>query len=135
MAAVIDTSVWVDLFHPKTPIAIREIARRAVEREDAMMCEPVRLEFLRGVPDQHLDAVTKFLDTVPLLGTPPSLWSTALDLARSCYREGRPVSGMDTLIAAVCSHHRTELVTFDQGFEPLARLGGFPLVLLKRDVA
>jgi predicted nucleic acid-binding protein len=39
---------------------------------------------------------------------------------------------MDTLIAAVCAHYRDELVTFDQGFEPLARIAGFPLTVATR---
>lgn len=132
MAAVIDTSVWVDLFHPRTPPAAREAARLAVERDDAALCAPVRLEFLRGVPAAHYAAVERFLGTVPTLAAPPELWTEALHLARACYRGGHPVASMDTLIAAVCAHYRAELVTFDQGFEPLARLGRFPLVVLDR---
>jgi predicted nucleic acid-binding protein len=133
MAAVIDTSVWVDLFHPKTPPSVRELARLAVERDDAALCEPVRLEFLRGVPDAHYAAARRFLETVPLLATPPTLWTDALKLARESFRRGHPASGMDTLIAAVCAHHRAELVTFDRGFESLAGVAGFPLVLLTRN--
>ena len=132
MAAVIDTSIWVDLFHPKTPPGARTAARLAVEREDAVLCEPVCLEFLRGVPASHYSAVRDFLESVPILPTPPVLWAEALRLARDCYRGGHPVSSMDTLIAGVCVLHRAELVTFDQGFEPLAKIGGFRLVVLER---
>jgi predicted nucleic acid-binding protein len=135
VAAVIDTSVWVDLFHPKTPAAVREAACAAVGREDAALCEPVRLELLRGVPDAQLPAVERLLSTVPLLPTPATVWADALSLARRCYREGAPVSSMDTLIAAICTRHQAELVTFDQGFAVLARLARFRLTVLARPSA
>jgi predicted nucleic acid-binding protein len=133
MAAVIDTSVWVDLFHPKTPAPAREAARLAVERDDAALCEPVWLELLRGVPDANYSGVLRFLDTVPMLPTPPTLWADALKLARACFREGHPVSSMDTMIVSICSLHQAELVSFDQGFEPLTRIARVRLVLLTRN--
>jgi predicted nucleic acid-binding protein len=133
VAAVIDTSIWVDLFHPKTSSNAREAARLAVEREDAALCEPVRLELLRGVPDAQYAAVQRFLATFPVLPTPPALWEDALHLARMCYRAGQPVSSMDTLIAGVCLFHQAALVTFDSGFQPLAAAGKFPLILLSRE--
>ena len=111
---------------------MRETARIAVERDDAMLCEPVRLEFLRGVPNAHYAAVERFLTTVPLLSTPATLWADALRFARDCHRKGHPVSSMDTVIVAICVHHGAELITFDRGFEPLAKIGQFRLTVLPR---
>ena len=133
MAAVIDTSIWVDLFHPKTASPVRNLARDAVNREEAVLCEPVKLELLRGVPDAHYKDVIRYLDTLPVLPSPASLWTDALALARRCFRSGYPVSSMDTLIAATCAAHRAELLTFDRDFVPLGELGGFKVTVLERD--
>lgn len=120
MEALIDTCVWVDFFRPKTPAWIRAMASAAINRPDAVICEPVRLELLRGVPAGSESRPARFLATLPLLPTPRELWSEALRHAQACTKGGLTPSTIDLLIATVAVHHRACLVTFDEDFVRMA---------------
>jgi predicted nucleic acid-binding protein len=132
METLIDTSVWIDFFHPKTPLPVRETARQLIIRSDAVICEPVWAEIFHGMPDRHADRVQRHLATVPMLPTPSNLWREVVPVVRTCIRKGNPVGTLDALIAVIALAHGARIVSFDHGFLPLQKHCGVALELLPR---
>jgi predicted nucleic acid-binding protein len=129
---VIDTCVWVAQLRGGTPDAIRKIADAAVNRADALLCEPVRFELLNGVSRRERPLLLRRLETMPLLPTPLPLWTGAEDLAGKASDAGLRVPSIDLLIAALCIHHDVALTTFDVHFAALAKLSRIRVNLLVR---
>lgn len=132
MGALIDTSVWVDCLHPRTPRRARVVARREVARADAATCEPVMFELLRACPRKQRALLEAHLATLPVLPTPASLWRDASELGRRCHEKGWNISSIDLLIAAVGLHHDVELVSFDNQYAFIAKISPLKLNLLAR---
>jgi hypothetical protein len=59
------------------------------------------------------------LEKVP---TPPAVWDSASDLARTCRRAGVSVPATDILIAACAEHHDLEILHRDAHFDHIARV-------------
>lgn len=132
MATLIDTSVWIDAFHSSTPTAIKVVATAAINRPDALLCEPVHLEFFRGIPDRDLARAQRFLATVPMLHTPASLWREALTMLRSCAKKGATINTLDALIAVIALKHDATVATFDEDFLMLQKYCGVAVEFLSR---
>lgn len=132
MAALIDTSVWIDAFHPKSPDEVKGLAAAAIDRADAVLCEPVYLEFFRGVPDSETKRAQGFLSTLPMLPTPPTLWRDALPLLRTCAKKGSTINILDALIAVIALKHAATVVTFDRDFLSLQQHCGVSVEFLQR---
>ncbi len=132
MGALIDTSVWIDAFHPNSPGAVKGLASDAIDRADAVLCEPVDLEFFRGIRDSETKRARGFLSTMPMLPTPASLWRDALPLLRTCAKEGFTINILDALIAVIALKHAATVVTFDRDFLSLQKHCGVSVELLQR---
>jgi predicted nucleic acid-binding protein len=133
MGTLIDTSVWIDAFHPKTPREIKEMAGMAINHPGAVLCEPVYVEFFRGIPDREMDKMQGYIATIPMLLTPVSLWKEAIPLLRSCMKNGTPVNILDTLIAIIALKNEVTVVTFDTDFLTLQKHCGVEVELLSRE--
>ena len=132
MGALIDTSVWIDAFHSKTPVTVKAIATQAIDRPDVVLCEPVYVEFFRGVARRDMKRVGDYLHTVPMLHTPASLWRDALPLLRMCWEKGDCVNTLDALIAVIALKNNATVVTFDQDFALLQKHCDVAVQLLVR---
>lgn len=120
MAALIDTSVWVDLFRPKAPRAVKRRAQHIVDALDACLCEPIVFEITRSAPPDQRERISRYFATFPLLETPRDLWPAATRLGQRCCATGFSPRPLDLLIAQVCVHYDAELVTFDSDFSRIA---------------
>ena len=132
MAVLIDSSVWVDYFRPKTPIPVRKQAAAIIDSAEIFLCEPVQFEILRSAPSAGRDLITRTFATVPLLPTPFDLWSRATELGRKCGSRGYQITAMDILIAQIALSFHLELVTFDTEFAHIAQVSPLKVNLLKR---
>jgi hypothetical protein len=132
MESLIDTSVWIDFFHPKTPATVRELARQCISRQDAVICEPVFAELFHGMPDRYADRVARYLATVPMLPTPASLWREVVPVIRACTRKGSPIGTVDAIIAVIALQNRARIVTFDHDFLTLHQYCGVDVEILTR---
>ncbi len=132
MGQVIDTCVWIDHLRKRTPEATRRMADAAVNAADALMCEPVRFELLAGASRKERPLLLRRLETMPLLHTPPRLWSEASKLAADACDAGLRVPSVDLLIATLCIHHGVALTTFDAHFAELGKLSKLRVNLLVR---
>jgi predicted nucleic acid-binding protein len=129
---VIDSCVWIDHLRERTPDATRLIADTALHAEDALLCEQVRFELLCGASRRERPLLLRRLETMPMLQTPPQLWSDAANLATKACDAGVRVPSVDLLIAALCIRHDVALTTFDAHFTEVAALSGLRVNLLIR---
>ena len=132
MATVIDSSLWVDFFRARTPLAIKERVAFVVEQRDAALCDPIRFEILRAARRDERDRVETTFATFPLLSTPSDLWEKAVGLGQKCVDAGIRPRSLDLLIATVCLRHDSELVTFDADFAEMAKVCPLNVRLLTR---
>jgi predicted nucleic acid-binding protein len=132
MACLIDTCVWIDHLRPGTPEGIRRVTHEVVNRHDAVVCEPVWFELLRHCPKAERAGIEKRLITFPLLSTPADLWRKATIFGQQCRDAGVQTGVTDLILATLCRHHETVLVTFDRHFLLLAGVIGLDTELLQR---
>lgn len=132
METVIETSMWVDFFRPKTPAAVKVQIRPWVLRHDIALCEPVVCELLRSAAVRERVLIQRHFATIPILRTPATLWAEATRLGQNCCDAGVMVGALDLLIAAVCLHHGASLVTFDEDFSAIAKLSRLQANILAR---
>ena len=125
--------MWVDFFRPKTPLAIKVQIRPWVMRHDVALCEPVVCELLRSAAVRERLLIQRHFSTIPMLTTPPTLWTEATRLGQDCYDAGLNVAALDLLIATVCVHHGAKLVTFDEHFSRIAKLSKLDASILARE--
>jgi predicted nucleic acid-binding protein len=132
MAALIDTSLWIDLTRSRSPRPLKALIAPHVNDPEACLCEPIAFEVLRYATDAEVRQLTRYFETLPLLSSPDNLWSQGAELGRACRRKGVTVGSLDLLIAIVALHHAAELVTFDAGFQEIGGVSGLRVKLQHR---
>ncbi len=130
MEHLIDSCVWIDHLRPATPASIREIAHEAVNRPEAVICEPIWFELLRLCSKAARKGIEARLSTLPMLETPAELWRDATAFGQRCKDAGIHAGFSDLLIGTICLYHGATLVTFDRQFCALAKIIGFETELL-----
>lgn len=132
MVTVVDSSLWVDYFRARTPAAVKRQIDPIVRAPDIALCEPIVFELLRAAPPSQAHVIERYFSTIPLLPTPPTLWSDARALGRRCGAAGFLPRALDLLIAQACIFHQATFVSFDAHFQPIAAAGPLKLGLLAR---
>jgi len=132
MARLLDANLWIDLTRARSSRTLKKFISPFILDSQACLAEPVVFEVLRNATDPEALQLTHHFQTLPLLASPPDLWSTGVELGRACRRIGLTPGSIDLLIAAVAIHHRAELVTFDVDFESIAGVSDLKVKLLKR---
>lgn len=130
--ALIDTSLWVDFTRSKSPDALKQFIAPYILHPDAHLAEPVTFEILRHATPREARQLTLQFQTLPVLGTPATLWSDATRLGQACRRIGETLNSLDLLVSAVALHHDADLVTFDTDFQAVARISKLRVRLLAR---
>ena len=101
-------------------------------QRDAVICEPIRFELLRGASKETRDTIKEYLTTVPVIGTPEDLWRAATSLGEKCTERGLSMAGIDVLIAQIAIHHGVDIVTFDGGFSLIAKVSNLRVRVIDR---
>jgi hypothetical protein len=132
MGTLIDSTLWVDYFRPRTPLRVKQLIVPFVDAMDAALCEPVRFEILSAAFRRERRQIEDTFLTLPLLPSPPNLWEAATLLGQQCIDRGAQPRSLDLLIAVICLHHDAELVTFDAHFSQIAKVCPLKVHLLRR---
>lgn len=132
MATIIDSSLWVDHFRPRTPLAVRQQILPWIDGPGGALCNPIRFEILGFAPRNERAHIAALFETYPVLADPAGLWRGAMELGQKCRDAGCQVHAMDLLIAHVCLAHEAELVTFDRHFIEIAKVCPLRLRYLSR---
>ena len=133
MAAVVDSSIWVDFLRTGSSVVLRRQTKTILIGHDRFVCEPVAFELLRAVPKRNRARTEALMATVPALPTPSELWSAARVLGQKCVDNGFLPPAIDLLIAQVCLHHDVPLITFDAHFQRIAEVSPLKLDLVRRE--
>jgi predicted nucleic acid-binding protein len=132
MPTLIDTSLWVDFTRTRSPRTLKRFIAPFILDPDAHLAEPITFEILRHATAAEAKQLTQQFQTLPLLATPPLLWTLAAELGQACRRKNITVNSLDLLIATVALHHGAEVVTFDDDFQKIAGVSNLQVKILKR---
>ena len=133
MAALVDSSIWVDFLQTGSSLVLRRQTKTILIGDDRFNCEPVAFELLRAVPKRDRARTEALMATVPVLPTPSELWSAARVLGQKCVDNGFLPPAIDLLIAQVCLHHDVPLITFDAHFQQIAEASPLKVDLVRRE--
>jgi predicted nucleic acid-binding protein len=132
MPTLIDTSLWVDFTRTRSPRMIKRFIAPFILDPDAYLAEPITFEILRHATTAEAKQLTQQFQTLPMLATPPLLWTEATKLGQACRQKNVTVNSLDLLIATIALHHGAEVVTFDDDFQKIASVSNLQAKLLKR---
>ena len=132
MALLIDSSLWIDFTRSSTHSALKQQIAPWLLDASAHLAEPVMFELLRFASPAEAQQLQAQFATLPLLASPPALWSDAASLGRACRGIGATVLSLDLLIAAIALHHQATVVSFDRDFAAIAQVSALKLHLLER---
>jgi predicted nucleic acid-binding protein len=132
MPTLIETSLWVDFTRARSPRTIKRFIAPFILHPDAHLAEPITFEILRHATAAEAKQLSRQFQTLPMLATPPRLWTDAAALGQACRQKNLTVNSLDLLIATIALHHGTEVVTFDDDFQKIASVSNLQVKLLKR---
>jgi predicted nucleic acid-binding protein len=132
MATLIDSSLWIDFTRARSPRTLKRFIAEYVFATDVALAEPVVFELFRYASGDEASRLQQQFRYVPVIPTPPDLWSIGVELGQACRRIGVAPGSIDLLIAAIAIHHGAELVTFDDDFRKIASVSDLRLKLLSR---
>ncbi len=130
--SLIDTSLWIDFTRAASPPALKRFIAPYILHPDSHLAEPIVFEILRHATAAEARHLTQEFQTLPMLSTPPALWSAAARLGQQCRAKNVTVNSLDLLIAAIALHHSAEIVTFDDDFQRIADASNLRVKLLHR---
>jgi predicted nucleic acid-binding protein len=132
MPNLIDSSLWIHFTRARSPRALKLFIAPHVLDPEAAVAEPIMFEILRHATPTEARALTDYFQAMPILKTPPDLWTIATHLGQSCKKSGVNAGSIDLLIAAVAMHHDATLITFDHDFADIAGASRLRVTLLQR---
>src|SRR5205085_7743598 len=100
MAALIDTSLWIDFTRGRSPQAIKRFIAPYLLDPEAYLAEPVVFEILRHATPGENKQLSQQFQTLPILSTPVDLSTQAARLGQACRRTNITVSTMNLLTAS-----------------------------------
>ena len=119
---LIDTSVWVDVFHRPRRIDLQSL----VDPDDIVTCLPVVQEVLQGFRDDRAFRVARdAMRAIPAVEAPlgRTAFEDAVDLYRLARRAGVTVrSSVDCLIAVCAVRNDLTVLHRDRDFDRIARI-------------
>lgn len=132
MPTLIDTSLWVDFTRTRSPRTLKRFIASFILDPEAHLAEPIIFEMVRHATPTEAKQLIRQFQTLPLLATPPLLWSQAAELGQACRQKNFTVNSLDLLIATIALHHGAEVVTFDEDFRRIAGVSKMRVKVLKR---
>ena len=119
---LIDTSVWIDVFHRPRRIDLRSL----VDPDGIVTCLPVVQEVLQGFRDDRAFRVARdAMRAIPTVEEPlgRTAFEDAVDLYRLARRAGVTVrSSVDCLIAVCAVRNDLTVLHRDRDFDRIARI-------------
>lgn len=96
---LIDSSVWVEFFHPKGSAKAKERVREILQREEATSCGIVLIEILRGAKNEReYEFLKEALSSLPQVPLDEKVIERASKYGYQLDRKGKVISTTDLLI-------------------------------------
>jgi len=132
MAKLVDSSIWIDLIRRKSPTILKGFIDKIIDDPEIVVAEPVIFEVLVYASEDEGRKARRAFETLDVLPTPANLWAGAVNLGQRCRAEGVTPGPFDVVIAALAIHHDVELLTFDAGFNHIAKHSRLKVSMLSR---
>ena len=126
MRVLVDTSAWIDFYHPKGDRVVKHALARALDDHDVGVVAPVIAELLAGAPSD--DDAKRLQEDLRALQLIPLGWDEAElagRFARALIRAGRRTPMIDLLIAAAAHRNGYEVWhAADAHYAAITSVGG-----------
>ena len=117
----VDTSVWIDFFRGRQPVADRLAV--ALDRDELALPVPVRIEILSGARRAERPRLARLLSALPVLFPSDETWHLMESWAVTGAATGHRFGVADLLVAAIAAENDCAIWSLDADFGRLARLG------------
>lgn len=117
----VDTSVWIDFFRGRQPVADRVAA--ALDRDELALPVPARIEILSGARRAERPKLARLLSALPLLFPSDETWRRIEGWVSTGAAAGHRFGVADLLVAAIATENDCAIWSLDADFGRLARLG------------
>ncbi len=119
---LIDSSCWVDYYHPDGDSRIQTAVAEAFESDEAAICGVIRIEILGYIARQaEYDAASEDFSGMHNLPITNSEFDTAVAIGRALRAKGASVPATDLLIAAAAINNNAVLLHCDRHFLMIAK--------------
>lgn len=117
----VDTSVWIDFFRGREPVASALIA--LLDRDEVALPAPVRIELLSGVRAVEQARLSRLLSALPVMSPSPVVWARIETWVVAATAAGHRFGLGDLLIAAIASEQAIPVWSLDSDFARMEKLG------------
>lgn len=123
---LVDTPVWIEFYHPRGSVEVKQALAGALEAHDVATVAPVVVELLSGAKTKKgYRTLLADLGGLTMLPLGHEEVRVAAGLAWELARAGRRVPTVDALIAAAAHVHGCQVWHYgDAHFQALASAGG-----------
>ena len=117
---LIDSSVWIEYFRPKGSQKVKERVRAVLQKDEAVSCGVIIVEFLRGARNEKdFQVLKESLVSLPQIAIDDTVIQRASRWGFLLDRKGKVVSTTDLLIASA-AYKKIRLLHSDSDFEVIA---------------
>lgn len=118
---VVDTSVWIDFFRGRQPIADRLV--ELLDTDEVALAVPVRIEILSGGRKTEIPRLARLLGALPLYSPTDATWHRIETWVVHGGAAGQRFGIGDLLVAGIAAENDCALWSLDHDFSRMARLG------------
>lgn len=119
---IVDTSAWIESFHPKGDIKLKERVKQLITEGGILLPGIIKAEILRGAKSKkEYESLDELLDGLTYLPVEDNFWGRLARFSFDLLREGIVVPLVDTYIALLTIENDALLLHCDQHFDLVAR--------------
>jgi Predicted nucleic acid-binding protein, contains PIN domain len=119
---IVDTSAWVESFHPKGDIKLKEAVKRLITEGEILLPGIIKVEILRGTKSQkEYEKLDELLNGLTYLPAGENFWERLARFSFDLFGKGIAVPLVDTYIALLAIENNASLLHRDQHFDLIAQ--------------
>lgn len=119
--ALVDTSCWIEYFHPEGSGKVKSCLREAIAADRVAVCGPVMCEILRGAPRADKRRIRQAFGGQIQLSQEDADWLEVGRILGELQEKGLQPPILDVLISVIAKRHAAVLWHFgDRHFDSIA---------------
>jgi predicted nucleic acid-binding protein len=119
---LIDTSCWIEFFHPKGSPGVKKVVTLEIEQNRVAICGAVICEITRGLAEREAAVLSRLFEGLHYFPQEDQDWRTVQQVSSALKCKGQQPPLLDILIASICNRRNAELWHFgDQHFTAIAK--------------